>query len=271
MTCLASILLAVLAAGPGVDLIAHRGESADAPENTLAAFRLAWERGVPAIELDVHLTRDGALICSHDADLKRTAGSPLVIAESNLETLQALDVGRWKALRWAGERMPTLEEALATIPDGRRCFIEVKIGPEAVPALVEAVRSSGKKPAQLAIISFQAETIAEAKRWLPDLDAYFLASFKQDKTTGAWTPTADQLIAQAREIGADGLDLAAKGPIDGEFVRRVEAAGFPVYVWTVDDPAEARRLIEAGVSGITTNRAEWLGRQLWGEASRPRP
>jgi glycerophosphoryl diester phosphodiesterase len=97
---------------------------------------------------------------------------------------------------------------------------------------------------------------------LPELKAYYLAEFKQDKATGAWAPTAEELIAQAKAVGADGLDLSHKGPLDREFVRKVRAAGLGLYVWTVDDPAIAKRMVELGVDGITTNKAAWLAGQL---------
>jgi len=256
-----------LAIGRDVELIAHRGESADAPENTMAAFRLAWERKDRAIELDVHLTGDGKLVVGHDADTKRTTGTKKVIRESTLEELRSLDAGGWKGPGWAGEKMPTLDEALATIPEGGRCFIEIKVGPEAIPALVESVRKSGKRPEQLAIISFQAEAVAEAKRRLPEIKAYYLASFRRDEATGAWRPGIDELIGRARAIGADGLDLSSKGPIDRESARRIKEAGLRLYVWTVDDPDEARRLVEAGVDGITTNKPAWLKGRLVKEPS----
>lgn len=250
------------AVGPAIEIIAHRGESADAPENTLAAFRLAWERNVEAIELDVHLTKDGALILSHDVDTERTTGVKKAIVECTLEELRALDAGAWKAPRFAGEKLPTLEESLATIPDTGRAFIEVKVGPEAVPALVKAVRSSGKRPEQLVIISFQAATIAEAKRLLPELTAYYLSDFRADKQTGELKPGVDELIETAKAIGADGLDVSVKGPIDAEFIRKVKSAGLKMYVWTVDDLDVARRMIAADVDRITTNKAAWLRDQL---------
>jgi glycerophosphoryl diester phosphodiesterase len=155
-----------------------------------------------------------------------------------------------------------MEDALGTIPEGARCFVEVKVGPEAVPALVDVVKRSGKRPEQLAIISFHAETIAEAKRRLPEIKAYYLADFRRDEKGGDWRPGLDALIGQARAMGADGLDLSSKGPIDREFVGRVKGAGLSLYVWTVDDPVEARRLVAAGVDGITTNRAAWMKERL---------
>lgn len=255
-------ILVSMAGAAEPEVIAHRGESADAPENTLAAFRLAWERGAPAIELDVHLTRDGKLIVSHDADVKRITGDPRVIKLSTLEELRTLDAGRWKGPQWVGERMPTLDEALATIPARGRCLIEVKVGSEAIPALEAAVRRSGLGPERLAVISFQKEAVAEAKRRLPRVKAYYLAAFHRDEKSGAWRPGVAELIETVREIGADGLDLSANGPIDRDLVNQVKAAGLELYIWTVDDLAEAERFARLGVDGITTNRAgrlmEWL-------------
>ncbi|WP_152053585.1 glycerophosphodiester phosphodiesterase [Tautonia marina] len=247
---------------PSVPFVAHRGESADAPENTLAAFNLAWQRGVPAIELDVHLTADDRLIVIHDASTKRTTGVDLLVKESTLDQLRPLDAGSWKGEQWAGEPLPTLEEALATIPDGGLCLIEVKVGPEAVPALVRAVEASGKSAEQLAVISFHAETIAEAKRRLPELQMYYLSGFRRDDQTGEWTPTIEDLISTALEIRADGLDLAYRGPYDADLVRRIRDAGLSFHVWTVDDPEVARIFVDLGVDSITTNRAAWLRDQL---------
>jgi glycerophosphoryl diester phosphodiesterase len=252
----------VIADGSTPELIAHRGESYDAPENTLAAFQLAWERKVPAIELDVHLTRDGKLILCHDKDTKRTTGKKLAIQDSTLEELRKLDAGSWKGASWKDEKLPTLDEALATVPEGGRCFIEIKVGPEAVPAVVKSVKASKLKPKQLAIISFKAETIAESKRQLPEVEAYYLSSFKKDKATGAWTPTVEELIAEAKAIRADGLDLSFEGPLDRDSIRRIQDAGLKFYVWTIDDPKIARQYAAWGASGITTNRAEWMAEQL---------
>lgn len=257
--CLVTFVTAV---GSTPELIAHRGESFDAPENTLAAFQLAWERKVPAIELDVYLTRDGQAILCHDKDTKRTTGQNLSIKDSTLEELRKLDAGSWKGERWKGETLPTLDEALATVPDGGRCFIEIKVGPEAVPAVVKSVQSSRLKPKQLAIISFKAETIAESKRRLPEVEAYYLASFKKDKATGAWTPTVGKLIEEAKAIHADGLDLSFEGPLDQNSVRRIQNAGLKFYVWTIDDPKIAKQYLSWGADGITTNRAQWIAEQL---------
>jgi glycerophosphoryl diester phosphodiesterase len=212
--------------------------------------------------LDVHLTKDGRLICCHDADTKRTTGVAKVIKQSTLAELQQLDAGSWKDAKYAEEKLPTLEAALATIPTGCRCFIELKVGPESIPALEKAVRESGKQAKQLVVISFNAAAIAEAKRRLPELKAYYVAEFKKDKKTGKFGVTVDELIAKALEIKADGLDLAWDGPLDADSVRRIRDAKLEFYVWTVDDAAVARKFIDLGVDGITTNKSGGLKQKL---------
>ena len=109
---------------------------AAAPENTLAAFNLAWKQGADAVEIDCHLTADGHLIVCHDGDTQRTTGRKLVIRQSTLAQLRELDAGAWKGARWAGQKLPTLAEVLDTIPENRRLLVEVKVGPEAVPRAI---------------------------------------------------------------------------------------------------------------------------------------
>jgi glycerophosphoryl diester phosphodiesterase len=245
-----------------VELIAHRGESFDAPENTLAAFRLAWERGATAIELDTHLSRDGALVVCHDPDTARTTDVSKLIRESTVEELRPLDAGRWKGPRWAGERLPVLGEVLTTVPDDGRCLIEIKVGPEAVPALAEAVRASGLRPGQLTVISFHDETVAEVKRVLPALTVNLLSEFHRDPPTGLWTPSPSELVSLALSLGADGLGVSFHGPVDRSFVDLAHSHRLELNVWTVDDPSDARRLISAGVDSVTTNRAAWMSEEL---------
>ena len=249
-----------------VPMVAHRGESHDAPENTLASFDLAWSRGDEAAELDVHLTKDGKLIVSHDPDTKRLAkgGVQMVIKEHTADELRTLDMGAWKDAKYAGQRLPLLDEVLALLPAdaSRRQLIEVKVGPEAIPELVRCIERAKRPAGQLVIISFNADTIAEAKRRLPKNQAFWLAQQKQDEETKIWTPAASELIAKAKSVNADGLDVQANEPVDAAFVKAAHDAGLELHVWTVDDPARAKALIAAGVDSITTNRAAWMREQL---------
>ena len=119
----------------GQKLVAHRGTSHEAPENTVAAFRLAWEQGADAIEGDFYLSKDQQIVCIHDETTKRTSGEDRVVSECTLDELRRLDVGKWKHPRFEGERISTLAEVLRTVPDGKQIFIEIKCGPEIVPFL----------------------------------------------------------------------------------------------------------------------------------------
>jgi glycerophosphoryl diester phosphodiesterase len=249
-------------AAPPVEIVAHRGASYDAPENTLAAVQLAWKQGADAVEFDVYLSKDGKIVVIHDKDTKRTAGVDKPVVEQTLEQLRGLDVGKWKNAKFTGEKIPTLSEVLATVPSGKRVFIEVKCGPEIVPELKRDIAAAKLKPEQSAIISFSADVVAAAKKELPALKAYWIVSVgtAKKKPKKGWTPAA--LVAKAKEINADGLDLSADAETTPAFIKKAIESKLPVFVWTVNDVELARTMIEAGVVGITTDRPGWLRERL---------
>jgi glycerophosphoryl diester phosphodiesterase len=253
---------------PAVEIIAHRGASYDAPENTLRAMKLAWEQQADAIELDLWLSQDGRIVVMHDADTKRVGGPARRIAEQTWAELQQLDVGAWKDPRFQGERVPALAAILATIPAGRRAVLEIKCGPEILPELSRVLAESGKTPAQIAIIAFDFKTLRRSKEKLPQFPHYWLHGYKQDQKTGRF-PELAPILARAQAAKFDGLDLHFDWPMDAAFVAKLRAAGMKLVVWTVNDPLVARRLMAAGVDGITTDRPQWLREQLKaGEAAR---
>jgi glycerophosphoryl diester phosphodiesterase len=256
-----AVSLAPAADSREVEIVAHRGASFDAPENTLASIKLAWEQQADAAEFDVFLSKDGKLVLMHDANTKRVAGVDKPVVEQTLEELRMLDVGKWKAERFAGERIPTLDEVLATVPTGKRVFIEVKCGPECMPELDRAVKASKLKPEQCVIISFSAEVVAATKKARPDLQALWIVSLNTPK--GGKQKTAEELIEKAKVIKADGLDLSATSTVlDKDFATKVKAAGLKLCVWTVNDVELARKMIDAGVEGITTDRPGFLREKL---------
>jgi len=244
----------------GPEIVAHRGASEEAPENTLASFRLGYEQA-DACELDIHLSQDGHVVVMHDATTKRTAGLDKPIAQQTLAELKSLDAGSFKAAKFAGEKIPLLSEVLALIPEKKRLFIEIKCGVEAIPALVAVIGEAKKKPEQTALIAFNLETLRQAKLKLPDLQAYWLASAKADPKTGK-PPGVEELIRMAKLAGLDGLDLEGKFPIDAAFAAKVHAAGLKLYTWTVNDAETANRQVAAGVDGITTDRPQKLREAL---------
>lgn len=243
-----------------VEVIAHRGASTWAPENTLAAFDLAWHQDADAIECDVHLSSDGHCVISHDASMARAAGSDLIISQHTLADLKKLDVGRWKGDCWAGQTIPTLQEALALVPPGKRIFIEVKSGLATVPALKKDILSGFLSLEQVVVISFEADVIAAVKQEMPQVEAYLLSGLDHDSTTDKWAPAVGDLLAKALASNANGLDLLACAGVNEELVAKSHASGLKVFVWTVNNPAGMRRFLELGVDGIATDYPAWMCR-----------
>lgn len=268
MRLLFTVMVAMVCATAvsAVEIVGHRGASFDAAENTVGAIKLAWDQKADGSEFDVFLSKDGKIVVSHDENLKRTAGLDRKIGELTAAELAAIDVGQWRGKRFAGETLPTLEAMLATVPSGKRVFIEVKCGPEIVPELDRVLKASGLKPEQTAVIAFNAEVIAGVKKARPDLQAYWLVSLaaKKDKPS----PTVESLIATGKRIAADGLNVSATPEVlTPKYAEAITAAGFKLLVWTVNDVDLARKMIALGAVGVTTDRPKFLRERLAEEAA----
>ncbi len=243
-----------------MEIVAHRGESHDAPENTAAAVDLAWQRGATAVEIDIRLTRDGQVVLMHDATAERTGGVDCPVAEKTLAELQALDVGAWKSPEYAGERVPLLADVLATVPPGGRLHVEVKCGLEVLPELKRIVDASPVRAEQVFVISFRDDVVAAAAGVLPDCPRGLISAM--DEVEGVWRPSVDHLIARAQAVGADELSVLACGGVDEAFVAAVKEGGLMLCTWTVDEVDRARRLMQLGADLMASNRAAWLREQL---------
>lgn len=269
--CLAATCIGLLWLTGGVaaasEFIAHRGASYDAPENTVPAFHLAWQQGADGIEGDFYLTKDGEIVCIHDATTGRTAGQALRVTDTTLPELRRLDVGSWKGDSWRGTGIPTIHEVLEIVPEGKRIFIEIKHeGLEIIPMLKRKLAECSLRPEQTVVISFHRQTVAESKRLMPNLKALWVVGLRTDPKTGTMRPSALEILDTLRQTGADGVDCSAHAGVDQSFVGIFRAAQKEVHVWTVDDVATAKRVLQLGVDSITTNRPGWLRRQLLGEA-----
>jgi glycerophosphoryl diester phosphodiesterase len=257
LTTVASLTMSTQA----VQIIGHRGASHDAPENTLSSFKLGYKQNADADELDTYLTKDGKAVVMHDATTKRTGGVDKKIVNQTYEELSKIDIGKfgdWKDKGFS-EKVPLLSEAVALIPDGKRFFLEIKCGPEIIPALEQTLKDAGKQPVQTPIIGFGYETMQAIKAKLPHLKVYWLVA--ADKKTKEY-PSVESMIAKVKAANLDGLDLNSGFPIDKEFVKKVHAANLEIYTWTVDDVETAKKEMDAGVDGITTNRPGWMREQL---------
>jgi glycerophosphoryl diester phosphodiesterase len=206
-------------------LIAHRGASADAPENTLAAFRLAIEQRADGLECDLRLSRDGVIVINHDETLERTHGISRRVCQMTAAELAHYDV-------------PTLAETLAVVRGGLAPInLELK---EPIPpdTLADAI---GTEAGAIILSSFETQIIADTRAALTDLPFWLL--------TMQGTNSA---ITHAQELGCIGIHVWHHTATP-RFIAHAQRAGLPVYIWTLDDTRRAGILAGRGIAGITTN------------------
>lgn len=185
------------------------------------------------------------------------------IEEQTLEELRELEYGAWKGKQWQGERILTIDEALATMPRGKRMFVDVKSDTRIVEPLLEAFDRSGHHPYQLVVIAFSHELAAKTKKLRPRTPVYWLEGFSRNDDTGQWSPSMEEVVEKTLEANLDGVNLRFIGPAtDEEEVTLIREAGLGYYVWTVNDPDDAQKAIELGVDGLTTDRPAWIKKQL---------
>lgn len=244
----------------GQAIVGHRGASHDAPENTVAAFRLAWEQNADGIEGDFYVTKDQHVVCIHDADTKRTAGRKLDVANSTLAELRELEYGEWKDKRFKGEPIPTFADVMACVPAGKLFVIELKTGPEIVMPLKAEIGRLKPDLKNLLIIAFRKDTVTAVKRELPNIRTHWLTGYKKDEATGLVHPTLEEVSEALKSTGADGLGTQNNRDIvTPKFIAGLKSHGMKEFhVWTVDKPDDARYFMELGAVGITTNRPAFI-------------
>ncbi len=242
-------------------IVAHRGASRDAPENTLPAFRLAWQQGAEAIEGDFRLTKDGYIVCIHDENTKRVAGTNLAVSKSTLSELRKLDVGAHRGEGFKGTRIPTISEVFSAIPDHHKSiYIEVKCGTEIINPLLKEITASGLRRKQVVVICFNAEVIKELKAKAPQYKAFWLSHFKKD-TSGKTTLSVERVLATLKDIRADGFS-STKKIVNESFISGIREKGYEYHVWTIDNVKTAKRFKKWGASSITTNVPGYLKKHI---------
>ena len=246
-------------------LICHRGESKDAPENTLPAYRMAVDRGF-GFECDIYLSKDKRLFTFHDGNLARTtdgAHKEKCTAASWEETVSKVNVGgwgKWKGSKFDPTRPALLEEVLALARPGRKIYVEVKgDNPAWVPYIKAAFAKEPKAtPDTVLFISFGRKVCAELKRQMPEFKVYWL--------TGRVPPVA-KLLAELRALGVDGVDINfSPAKVTAEYISAVRQGGFEFHVWTIDNPKTAAEAFRRGAQTVTTNRARYILEALRGSA-----
>lgn len=220
-------------------LWAHRGASAMAPENTLAAFAAAVECGADGLELDIHLSRDGVPVVIHDETLERTSDGHGLVRDKSWPQLQRLDAGSWYAEEFAGETIPALENILQIFGGLVRLNLEIKEF-DAGLAVLDLLKRFPDADCVVSSFDYRLlERLRCADRRLPI--ALLFAS-------GNWRDAVR--LARALRAVAFHPEAAQVGRL---MITACRQAQLPVYVWTVDSPPDARSLFRSGVSGVFTN------------------
>jgi glycerophosphoryl diester phosphodiesterase len=223
-------------------IIAHRGASAEAPENTMAAFTLAHRQGADMIELDLLPTADGRLAVFHDETTERWDGRPRPVAACSLAELQQLDIG--------GERVPVLEEVLAFAAEtGMALNLELKAA--GMGARCAALLREFGVAEQVIVSSFYPAALHELRAVAPELRRAYLMgtrSYRPDVRAREFWP-----FFELRAVAASAWHPSDELPGLAQSLPLVRRAGYQVNVWTVDDPARMRALAALGASGIITN------------------
>jgi glycerophosphoryl diester phosphodiesterase len=244
-------------------IIAHRGASHDAPENTLSAVDLSIEQGADGFEADFYLTCDCKIACFHDKDTERIAGKKYDIVRTPWSCLETLDVGKWKDLKFEGERMPNMRQVLAAVPKGKLIFIELKSSTEIICPMKREIEQSGLDPKQIVVISFHADAIAKSKREMPHVKALWLSGYKKNKD-GKFTPGVEEVAKTLKRIKADGFNSEGnRKHFNKAFIDRLRELGCDEFsVWTIDKPKDAKYYRDLGAWAITTNRPGWLREKM---------
>ena len=233
-------------------VIAHRGASGEAPENTIAAFELAVTHGADSVTLDVHLSRDDHPVVIHDFTLARTTDGTGRVRGRTVRELKRLDAGSWRGAQFRGQRIQTLQEVLERFRGRTRFCLELRGGSDVYEGIDERVVSLIEVYDvldQTLVQSFDPTTLDRIRALNPDVQLGILAT----------APPLRPLISSTNPYRAICPDVNL---ITSDEIAAIRQAGLACYVWTVNEPAQMDRLIDWGVSGIVTDRPDLLRARL---------
>jgi glycerophosphoryl diester phosphodiesterase len=238
-------------------IIAHRGESVEAPENTLSAINLAWQRGADGVEIDVHLTRDNQIVVIHNSRTRIISGKSLSIKSQTLGKLKSFDVGRKIVDKWYAERIPTLEEVLSTVHPDKYLFIEIKCGLEIVPQLKQVLKQTKLDTNQIKIIGFGLKKMTAIKKNFAEYEVLLNRRISLAKVIyrkSYW----DNFIIKLKKSALDGVNLSYTKSLNTKMVEKLRLNNLKIFIWTVNTPKKALHLINLSVDGFMSDRAGWI-------------
>jgi glycerophosphoryl diester phosphodiesterase len=263
----------------GVAVIAHAGGKSHAPEHTLAAYENALALGSEYVELDLNMTSDGALIAMHDTTLGRTTNVeevfpdrpvPWMVKDFTLSEIRQLDAGSWFSPEHAGERVPTLQEAIDLIDGRAGLSIETKhpyLYPGIERRVLDVLQANGLisqhgRDARVVLESFFEPSLLELRRLAPG--AVLVQLYNQDTLAGSdLARLFDRARTYARGVGPEWSE------VDAELIATAHERDLAVHAWTINDKEELRRLVDLGVDAIFTDYPDRLREVLQGQRQQP--
>lgn len=243
-------------------IIAHRGESLEAPENSLSAINMAWKNGVKIVEIDIRLSADHEIVVIHNKHTSHVGNKRLSIEKSLLKELKSVDIGIKKSKTFEGERIPTLIEVLNTVPMDGKLLIEIKCDQEIIKPLIPLLNETSLRDDQVEIIAFDIDMLTLIKKEGPQYKALWLLNLDYYVPQGLLLIKPHTIIKKLKQNGLDGVYAWAGKMIDRSFVDAFKLEGYLFYVWTVNEVYEAQKLLDYGIDGLTTDRAQWMQQQL---------
>lgn len=235
-------------------IVAHRGASYIAPENTIPSFEIAFQEKADFIEGDFWLTKDNEIVCIHDSTTGRVGNKNIKVTSSTLSELNNVDVGIKKEKHFEGTTIPTLQEVLQIIPEQKGLHLEIKDNRENILIrLKEILKESNIPPEKIRIISFHRNIIRAAKKNLPEIKAYLIFGWYFSKGEYFKSLAQKLILRKSSTVNCDGLVLYANSYIDEKFIHILKENNLDVCAYNVEDANKAIRLTNYGINSLTTN------------------
>lgn len=235
-------------------IVAHRGASYIAPENTIPSFEIAFQEKADFIEGDFWLTKDNEIVCIHDSNTSKVGNKNIKVISSTLAELKKIDVGIKKGKHFAGTTIPTLQEVLQIIPEQKGLHLEIKDNRENILIrLKEILKESNIPQEKIRIISFHRNIIRAAKKHFPEINAYLIFGWYFSKGDYFKSLAQKMILRKISSVSCDGLVLYTNSYIDKKFIQTLKDKSLDICAYNVEKAEIATSLNKYGIDSLTTN------------------